>query len=293
LSTSITDEAVFLDGVKRKRAAALIFLGSLFGLCGFFFAFVTGVIKSQEGAGLYPSGYGYFPSTVSEMVANPRDAAGKAFFAFEFIAAIFIFLSWYPYQLHNVYIGDDDQACCGISWVLLRQFIPAPGMMLVATVTTTPIAMATIRDQFTIFIHLSGAMMMFVGYTIIEGKTLGMVNINHQTFKVADRISAQELWWRRFFVTGVNVWLCTFMIVQVILGIPGIDKVICCNDEYDYRFTPDKLVNTASSVMLVLKVISYVAEVLCGWSLIMSHATIWYFCEERLIDDVVSELAEH
>merc|ERR1712194_375618 len=230
----------------------------------------------------------------SEMVSDPKDAAGKAFFAFEFVAAIFIFLAYYPYQLDNVYIGDDDIAFCGLSYTVLRQFIPAPGMMLVATVTTTPFARATLRDDFTITIHLVGAIMMFLGYMLVEAKTLGLLCFSHPTIRILDRISVREAWWRRFFLMQIALWWGAFLVFQVILGFPGIDKYICCNDEYNTDFTPPKLINTASSTFLFLKVFSYLSKVICGWSLIMSHATIWYFCEERHLDleDTLTEMGK-
>jgi len=267
----------------------------MFGLLGFSFAFITGVMKTINAEGNFPSGNGYFPPTVSEMVHDPKDAAGKAFFAFEFIGAIFIFLSWYPWTLRNVFLGDDDVACFSISWVMLRQFVPAPGMMLVATVTTTPIPLATIRDWFTISIHLTGAMMMFVGYVIIEGKTLGWRCFSHPeggTF-IGDR----ERKWRIFFLDGICFWYILFFAVQIVLGIPGVP--ISSPDQYEIKNAslpvgpdnPLELKDTASGLFLFLKVLSYAGEVICGISLIMSHLTIWYYCTERHID-LEDELTE-
>lgn len=280
------EKITYMDGHERKRTAALLWLGSVFGLLGFLFAFVIGSMKflnpeSDEGHS-FPSGRGYFPPTVSEMVHDPRDPAGKAFFAFEFLAALFIFISWYPWELGNVYMGDDEVACCGISWPMLRQFIPAPGMMLVATVTSTPIAQANILDWFTITIHLTGAMMMFVGYVIVEGKTLGWGGFTMPATNV--RIEGFERHIRVLCLNGVCFWYCTFFALQIFLGIPGLP--VCCNDKWQKNMTTHKvvLVDTASGPLLMLKVLSYVSEVICGLSLICSHLCIWYYCKERHID---------
>mmetsp|Transcript_44938 Transcript_44938/g.88933 ORF Transcript_44938/g.88933 Transcript_44938/m.88933 type:complete len:309 (+) Transcript_44938:77-1003(+) len=284
----VEKRVTYQEGYTRKRSTALLCLGSCFGLLGFFFAFITGVMKSFAGEEKFPSKRGYFPPTVSEMVHDPMDPAGKAFFAFEFIGAIFIFLSWYPWAMRSVYLGDDDVACFSISWVMLRQFVPAPGMMLVATVTTTPIAQATIRDWFTISIHLSGAMMMFVGYVIIEGKTLGWRCFSPpegETF-----IKENERKWRVFFMDMVAFWYIAFFAVQIALGIPNVP--ICCGDKYsDPSDGPVVLTDTASGLFLWLKILSYAAEVICGINLIMSHLTIWYYCNERHID-LEDELTE-
>jgi hypothetical protein len=279
----------YVDGSTRKRGAALLFLGVVFGSCGFFFAFITGWMKFHHAARDFPSGNGYFPSTVSEMVSDPTDPAGKAFFAFEFIGAVFIFLSWYPTELRNVYVGDDDRPCCDVSWVMFRQFIPAPGMMLVACVTTTPIQTATPRDQFTIFIHLCGAMMMFVGFWIIEQKTLKWRMSPLTTDLVAlGIIGKQELFLRKFFLFGIMFFYSAFLAIQVIVGIPGIEAILCCPDIFE-AIDPDQpehltLMNTAHSKFFILKLLSYICEVMCGWSLLGSHFVIWYFCSERFID---------
>mmetsp|Transcript_117631 Transcript_117631/g.228679 ORF Transcript_117631/g.228679 Transcript_117631/m.228679 type:complete len:342 (-) Transcript_117631:71-1096(-) len=288
----------YQEGYQRKRATALLFYGSIFGLMGFAFAFATGLMKTLNTQDKYDSGYGYFSATVSEMVFDPRDAAGKAFFGFEFIGANFIFLSWYPWSLRNVFLGDDEIAFCSISWVMLRQLIPAPGMMLVATVTTTPIALARPRDIVTIAIHFSGAMMMFVGYVIIEGKTLGWRCFTHPIG--GSKIDDVERKWRTFFVDGVCFWYIMFFAVQIVLGAAGgvggsaSRLPICCADTYSTPAGPhetEKLVNTASGIFLVLKVVSYASEVLCGINLIMSHLTVWYYCKERHID-LEDELVE-
>lgn len=161
-------------------------------------------------------------------------------------------------------------------------------MMLVATVTTTPISQATIRDWFTIAIHLTGAMMMFVGYVVIEGKTLGwrcFTPPQGETF-----IKPAERRWRTFFMDMVAFWYCAFFAIQIVLGIPGVG--IASPDKYsDPKDGPVKLTDTATGVFLLLKIASYAAEVICGINLIMSHLTIWYFCDERHID-LEDELTE-
>merc|ERR1719474_2487122 len=120
----------------------------------------------------FPSGRSYFPATVSEMVHSNTEPAGKIFFAFCFIGAVLIFFSWYPKMLRNVYIGDDSQIY-GIAWVSIRQYIPAPGFMLLSIITTVPSQQATLMDQFCVVLHLVGAAMLFVGYFVCEAHTIG------------------------------------------------------------------------------------------------------------------------
>jgi len=233
----------------------------------------------------YPSGYGYFPSTVSEMVHDPADPAGKCFFAFELIGSIFIFVSWYPWELRNVYIGDDEEMFPGVSWVMARQFIPAPGMMIVATVSTTPIAKARPIDFICIGIHLTGALLLFVGYVIIEGKTLGW-----GVFKRAQtlHINQAELRVRLLALSSLFGWYCAFCAVQVVMCVlppdmPGNDRW-SYEDSDGIKHNAKVLVDTAYGWFLYLKIFSYACEVICGVCLICNFLCIWYFAVERNID---------
>jgi len=105
----------------------------------------------------------YFPSTLSELVHDPSDPGGKCFFCVELMGAIIIFMSSYPTMLRNVYVGDDFEVpYINISWTTFRHFVPAPGMMLLAIITTVPAARADTLDQFCIQLHMIGALMLFI-----------------------------------------------------------------------------------------------------------------------------------
>jgi|EP00927_Polykrikos_kofoidii_P056339 hypothetical protein len=305
---NLEEAMVFRGQLDRKKSVALLWFGAIMGLLGFFFAFLIGMytfwnpLLGKKGSS-FPSGEGYFPSTVSEMVHDPKTPAGKCFFAFEMVGAILIFLSWYPYELRSVYIGDSAIAACNISWVMIRQFIPTVGMMLVATVTTTPIAEATVVDYYCIGIHLTGAVMLFAGYVVVEGITLGWgpfsrPEVTHRT--IGDR----EHWWRCRCLDFIAVWYTVFCVLQVVLVLPmeTSDKWSVVNirdppvgstgsvsDNLTY-IQKTVLVDTASGACLFLKILSYSSEVLCGLGLICSFLTIWYYSEERhadLMDELV------
>merc|ERR1712136_56813 len=287
----------FVESSERKRAAAMLAAGSLFGFLGFFFAFLIGLWKfvspeASEYHRVFPSGRGYFPETVSEMVHNSDDPAGKSFFAFEFIAALLIFMSWYPHHLRNVYLGDDFMIpFIGVSWTLFRQFVPALGMMLVATVTTTPLADATVLDMFTIGIHLFGAIMLFGGYIVFEGLTLGWGCLSGwRPAHVVGTISDPEWRARSLCLTGVIFNYSLFLTIQVILVLPNNIQTpdlweIEQNFEENGAVTQATvLVDTAHGLFLALKITSYMSEVGCGLCLICSLMLIWAYCTEKDID---------
>mmetsp|Transcript_58452 Transcript_58452/g.187726 ORF Transcript_58452/g.187726 Transcript_58452/m.187726 type:complete len:343 (-) Transcript_58452:99-1127(-) len=297
----VEDQLAFNEGFERKKTAALLFTGSVMGFLGFLFAFVIGFIKFtnpfiSEFHQWFPSGFGYFPATVSEMVHDPGRPAGKCFAAFETIGAAFIFLSWYPWRLRNVYIGDDAAVCLlpggALSWTMFRQFVPPLGMMLVAGVSTTPIAQASSLDMICLAIHLGGAVMLFAGYSLVEAISLGWGPFPIPA--VSERtMSRLELRVRKTVLTGIFLCygsFCAFQGVLLLLPFfPGthnedVWEMYNATDEFGLTYGKMRLVDTASGWMLVLKVACYVSEVMCGLLLIASHLVIWGFCSERHVN---------
>merc|ERR1740121_2092326 len=66
---TIEEQVHFMMAYERKKCASLLFFGASFGLLGFGFAFLLGFWKFlnpliSEYHEVFPSGQGYFPSTV-------------------------------------------------------------------------------------------------------------------------------------------------------------------------------------------------------------------------------------
>jgi len=284
----------FNEAEQRKRSAKMLFVGSVSGFLGFVFAFVIGVMTEQTSGchdlngNLYKSGRGYFPATVSEMVHDPQKPAGKCFFAFCFVGAIFIFFSWYPTQLRNAYIGDDSTICCSISWVTFRQFVPAPGMMMLSIITTVPAAIAKITDQFCVCLHLTGAAMLFVGYFLAEGYAIGWGPFHNRLPGHLNRDTTESIKIRKLCLTMIAIFYTIFCALQVILTVPNPLAPAEDCDKWEYVQQGHKqvkvLVDTAKMNVFILKIVSYASEVICGIFLIASHLVIWYYCEERHYD---------
>jgi len=183
-------------------------------------------------------------------------------------------------------MGDDLKTPFGLSWVTCRQFFPPIGMMIVACVPTTPAAQADLADQVTVGVHCLGASMMFVGYIFFEGRTLAWGVWKNENMPL--RINPREWWVRSVLLTGVLHGFCCFIAFQAIL-IP--DLGLCCFDQWAPKegYKKVHLVNTASGWILFFKIGSYFGEVVSGLCLIASHTAIWYYCDERKVDVIISE----
>jgi len=278
---SLEARMTFHEGQAQRRCTSLLWMGSISGLLGFIFAFVLGFWAFVQPGEKFASGWGYFPPTVSEMVHDPSSPAGKCFFCFELIGAICIFQSWYPWELQSAYIGDELKTWFGVSWATCRQFFPPIGMMIVACVPTTPAAQATMPEQVTVMIHITGASMMFVGYILIEGKTLSWGGFKCPPEYV--KIGYQELRVRKILLSGCFFGFVSFVVFQALLLLPlGLSG----EDRWEVKpgFSRVQLVDTASGLTLMFKVGSYAGEVIAGLFLIASHLSIWYHCHERKVN---------
>mmetsp|Transcript_14376 Transcript_14376/g.36748 ORF Transcript_14376/g.36748 Transcript_14376/m.36748 type:complete len:375 (+) Transcript_14376:90-1214(+) len=295
LTARMQAQAVRHECGERKQSAKLLLTGSISGLLGFLFAFLIGLIKSETGDKFdvngdpYRSGRGYFPATVSEMVHDPSDPAGKVFFCFEFVSALLIFMSWYPTRLRNAYVGDDIKVpVLRMSWTTFRQFIPAPGMMMLSVITTVPFPTADLQDYFCIALHLIGAVMMFVGYFVVEGLTVGWGPWSKGIVRKKLHETRMGIQVRKACLSAIFWTYSLFCIMQVALcfQFPFIPA-----EEYDqWGYVPNKgvhnivLLDTAGWPVKMMKILSYGSEVICGLSLIGSHFVIWWYCEERHYD---------
>jgi len=292
------------SGLDRKRSAQMLFVGAVAGFLGFVFAFMIGAIKAYDrdkydlNGKKFASGMSYFPSTVSEMVHNPSEPGGKCFFCFELTGAIILFMSSYPTMLRNVYVGDDFEVpFINISWTTFRQFVPAPGMMLLAIITTVPAARADALDQFCIQLHMIGALMLFIGYFVVEAYTVGWGPFKEPGCQslVESQGQTRELSLRKWCLYGIMFWWITFCLLQALLQM---SVPFAPADHFDIWGQLNKtgsgkpwkvhdgiqLIDSAYFDVKVVKVVSYLSEVFCGICMLSSHMLVWYYCEERSYD---------
>jgi len=164
----------------------------------------------------------------------------------------------------------------------------------VISVSTVPRAVAHGSDRISILIHLGGTGMMFLGYSWCEFKVLDLC-----LFRKAQYLDI-ETWERVTRVALVVIMIGSYvsfcMLQGAIVVMSTLD--ICCPDVYvnpDLYKTNHKeaealgkkvssglvLLNTASGLFFFLKLLSFMAEVSAGLSMLTSHMAIWYYCEER------------
>lgn len=333
---SLAARVEYLEKTSRWQSTTLLFVGSLLGLLGFIFAAYLGfhrILYDHHHINLRGEvmPQGYFPETVSELVSDPHSPRGKVFFAFTFTSAICILMSWYPWKLSNVYIGDGTRfpgSFCGClpescgckrrgrAWglpvLMLRQFLPPIGMLLVACIRTGEGANRTYTEQVSVNIHTDGAVLALAGYAIIELYTI-------TCFVRTDENASFKFQRGERFCRAVMVGLCVvgllgFHVSEQVLA-SAEERGICCKDvwalpqEEDWErlqnhsnvplATIDQvaaghgqklLLETASGTYLNLKLCAFWFEVLSGLGMLGSHLTIWYFCQERIEDEDLESL---
>lgn len=303
---SIDARLRYISGVSRVRSTCLMLTGSLLGFLGFGFAAFLGINSqyNRERFNIdgeqYPSGQHYFPETVSEMVSHPDSPAGKAFFGFVITGATCILISWYPWYLRNVYVGDDIWSCQGFKGLFLnlRSLLPPVGMIIVACIRVVPKTQRTFADQVTANLHTVGAVSAIGGFCGLETITLIVYPTN---------VSLSPIEWQVRFV------LCVCCIVAILcfqvggflannsnFGHPdqwvpvtmaNVNKALANDkpwtaqeDMFLYEAGFLGLYDTASGIDLMVKKLEFWGETLSGLLMIASHLAIWYFCPERLID---------
>lgn len=282
----------------RFRSPVLLLWGGVFGIMGFLVAFSIGLlrfftIKTNFKGEPFPSGHGYWPATVSEMVYEWNSAEGRIFFGFCLISSFLIFQSWYPFMLRNVFTGSEVlcRRCLPIYWITFRQMVPVVGLLMLISVSTVPAALATISDEFAVIVHLAGAAMMFIGYIVAELKCLQMcgmqggVQVKHLDIEGPEKVLREAL------MVVVLVAYVVFCFCQLGLAVgEAMEPPLCCAD----KFAPNRVhagvslraatLDTAHGTYLRLKIASFLSEVVSGLALIGSHIVIWFYCEERFVN---------
>eukprot|EP00928_Gymnodinium_smaydae_P078728 TRINITY_DN62816_c0_g1_i1.p1 TRINITY_DN62816_c0_g1~~TRINITY_DN62816_c0_g1_i1.p1 ORF type:complete len:365 (-),score=93.61 TRINITY_DN62816_c0_g1_i1:108-1136(-) len=308
---TVHDQVKFIDGQLKQRSASMLFFGALMGFLGFCFVAYLGfysiihnskqnAMRHQLTGQQYPSGNDYMPQSVSEMVHNPASAVGKIFFGFMMIGAICMLVSWYPQELTNVYVGDDTKCLrwCGPSIVVMRNFLPPVGMMLVACITAVPAPQANYTDIVSTNIHTFGAIIMIAGYAGFEIHALwpGQKVIK---IKPAERVAR----WTTIIICLLGALV--FQYCGAIIENPG--KADSCWDKWavpdmnsiNAKSLPPgvsvwdrerdsenvmRLVDTAKDWCLTVKQANYIGECFAGVFMIANMLVIWYFCPERKIN---------
>lgn len=310
------DERVrYAHDLPARRAVWLVFAAVLTGFLAFTFAaslgyahiFPTTTVLGHNYLGHeFPSGNNYVSPTVSEVVSDTESAAGKSFTAFSLIAAICLLMSWYPWELSNVYIGHEKKSkVLVISWLSVRAFLPAVSMMIVALVPTTPWPLAGPTDKVTVGLHCAAAGVMFGSYIAVEFLTLATEGPHQVSIRHGGTWERTLRWITAVMCAGS---MCCFVLSQALILDPE-SIGLCCSDnwtlplpedlqtirsenathwdltELEWKIAKNKtlLYDTAKDTVLGIKVTSFWSEVVAGLALLANLWIIWYYCPERAI----------
>jgi len=306
-------KSTFAHGQLQKRAVSLLFTGSVCGLAGFLTSAIIGIhkfcftnLKENYLGQPFASGNNYRPLTVSEMVHDVSSPEGKAFYAFCLMGAICILVSWYSFELRNVYVGDTVGFLgCLCSWPTVRHYLPPLGMLLVACIPVVPPVNRLFGDTIVILMHTLGAVFMIGGYCVAEIHCLfcsdndspdegvhfkpmeklvrtifiALSLLCGLIFEVCGIIAAKSATW-----TCADVWRVPTL--AEVISLAGNPSTIYLATEASeaMRLNHKMLYNTASKGCLTVKALEFWFEVFAGFFMICNMLAIWYFCPERQLD---------
>lgn len=264
----------------------------------------------------YKSGWNYFPSTISEMAADQIFVnAGRCFAVFGLVASVTLLTSAYPWRLRNVYLGGSLR--CNQNLIIARHTLPPLGCLTLTGITVTPHMLVTSGNQvITTVVHMSGALAMFGSYLVVEGVTvfrrpdascrllrgpaivmnpkerklrglslIAMLIIG-TLFMACNVISRDDSWIAdNVGLCCQNTWtLLTEADVKNVLNdaqvrVEHLGKVVEAADALAHG--REVLSNTASGLVLVLRICSFMFEVLTGACMTANLFVIWLYCPER------------
>lgn len=307
-----------IDGRQRLRSVTLLLVGSASALMGFVLVALLNIhryfyeAQSNIRGEPFKSGHNYWPRTINEQVYGGRSARDRVFFCFGLLGSICLLLSWYPWELRNVYVSNQARFLMQHSclWLNFRQYVPTIGLFIVSCVSTTPRGQAGLRDQATIYVHLLGMTMFVLGYIFAEAYTLYFTSVPD--------IRTPERKIRKACIVGCTVATVIYELCSLLV-VSANELRMCCTDDwhvptrYDIlratneshfeaaaacldamQFNRRELFNTARGFVFFIKFFEYWMQILASLFICISLLTIWWYCPERnmAIDEVVNDVDE-
>mmetsp|Transcript_87638 Transcript_87638/g.151811 ORF Transcript_87638/g.151811 Transcript_87638/m.151811 type:complete len:641 (+) Transcript_87638:168-2090(+) len=307
-----------MDGRQRLRTVTLLLVGSCSALMGFVLVamlnFHRYFYEAQRNVLGEPfkSGHHYWPRTINEQVDGARSARDKVFFCFGLLSSICLLLSWYPWELRNVYVSNQARFLTQNSclWLNFRQYVPTIGLFIISCVSTTPRGQAGLKDQATIYVHLLGMTMFVLGYIFAEAYTLYFTSVPD--------IRTPERKIRKACIVGCTVSTVIWQFCSLLL-ISEEELGLCCTDDWHVPTSNDvlrasnlshfeeaakcldamqmnrrELFNTAWGWTFFIKFIEYWMQLCASIFICVSLLAIWWYCPERnmAIDEAVSDVDE-
>lgn len=303
---SVEVRLTYAERQARRRATSSLLLGAISGGFGFIVAALLGIYRAYFAefgdrnllGDPFPSGRAYWPGSVSEMVNDPRTPTGKCWYAFETIAALAIWGSWYPWELRNVYVGGGVKFCwCCVPFLTVRTFVPPIGLLILVMISVSSPSRDDFSDSLASYLHLVGAGIMLGGHGIFEFYTLG--------FSHVVKMARTERILRWVFCIGCllggigflsvgqmqsHIWMCCAdewrkpTIADIEIARKNGHESVAIKDALERGSGFRDLYDTASGWYLKCKYIGFWSEVFSGFCMICGLLTIWCYCPERHLD---------
>lgn len=306
----LSNAAIRARLVQQKRAVSLLLVGSLCTFAGIVITSSVGMQKYFYGLQFnylgepFPSGHAYTPNTVSELVHNSESPQAKAFFAFTIVASACLLIGWYPWELRNVYTGDNTQLCCcmGPAMTSIRHYLPPIGMLMVASIPVVARCNRGHTDNTAALVHNMGAQLSMGGYGVAElwllvwavGRTPVVVKPTERILRIVAILISLS------FAVGFLVlddytgsfeaWGC-----DDVWRTPTADEVrqlqgtirteyLAVQASEALRTKKRLLYNSATGKCLKYKAAEFWCEVLAGFFMVVDMWVIWWYAAERYID---------
>jgi len=239
----------------------------------------------------------FWPSTISESVANSLSNEAKIFLGFMLCAALCQLKSEYTFEVESVDLMNLKSPMV-LSWNMIRSFFPPMGLILLAMVPMKPTSQIfDLTDATMTLVHLTGAQFCFVVYLMCEFAALMDAD------NIADMRGNE--WIIRLTLTIIGGFaMVMFALCYGILNIfngsllsPFVNKPFGGTSDWFEVDDMDQanLIRPAQGGWRMIKVLSYFAEYIVALSILINLAVINHYFykykvrkhveEEPLIDD--------
>jgi hypothetical protein len=231
----------------------------------------------------------FWPSTISESVAESGSAANKIFFGFMLCASLCLMASDYTIEFETVDLPGVQIPVIGINFNTMRAWFPPIGLILLSAVPMVPESqIKDFPDTLLTIVHLVGAQFCFVVYlgceawALYDSKNSEEMEANHPSE-----------WYFRFALcligaiamqTFVAAWACLFLF-SASESTPFLSSAFAgwggYSDLYKHSFNSGyHRLRPAEGVWKTIKVISYTAEFIVSMSILLNMYTIWWFYQK-------------
>lgn len=230
----------------------------------------------------------FWPSTISESVADPWSPEQAIFVGFMICASFCLFRSDYTSECKRVSLPHKKVPFLGFEWNTVRAWLPPLGLILLSMVEMVPFSeIYNFPDGLMTAVHLVGAQFCFVVYLQAEFASLW----DEENAKTLAGSNERVLRWALNILGFVSMGTfgLSYGFVALVSGKgqnpyvrPSFMGGTCDLYIRDSLTEQSTMVRPAGELMKYLKLVSYFAEFMVAFSILVSHLVIWYFFSTRV-----------